>query len=115
MADVTLAVSLGVRAEEPACTNSKVCWSMVGSGFGADFFFWEALETFLLRATLRSPAWGVAATVANNFLWGGGGGGERAVVSVGAGGSHVGGDGGGGRGGGNGGDALGLVVRGLLG
>ena len=85
---------------------------MVGSGFGADFFFWEVLETFLLRATLRSPAWGVAATVANDFLWGGGGGGEGAV---GAGSSHVGGDGGGGRGGGDGGDALGLVVRGLPG
>ena len=32
MADVRLAVSLGVRADVMPCTNSKVRWSMVGWG-----------------------------------------------------------------------------------
>ena len=47
MADVTLAVSLGVRRDTPACTNSKVRWSMVGCGLATGYFF-EALLAFLL-------------------------------------------------------------------
>ena len=49
MADVTLAVSLGARADDMACTNSKVRWPMVGCGPGVGFFL-EAL-TALLWAT----------------------------------------------------------------
>ena len=72
VADVTLAVSLGVRRDTPACTNSKVRWSMVGCGLATGYFF-EALLAFLLWATFHSPAGGVAATVAKDLLWGGGG------------------------------------------
>ena len=59
MADVTLAMSFGVRAEEPACTISNVCWSMVGCGPGTDFLF-KALLAFLLWANyLPLPGGGV--------------------------------------------------------
>ena len=64
MADVALAVSLGVRAEEPACINSKVRWSMVYCGPGVDSFL-GALVVFLLWTVFHSPVGGVAATVAN--------------------------------------------------
>ena len=67
MADVTLAVSFGVRAEEPACTISNVRWSMVGCGPGTGFLF-KALLAFLLWATFHSLGGGVAATVAKDLL-----------------------------------------------
>ena len=47
MADVRLAVSLGVRAKGALCTNSKVRWSMVGCGVGARLFL-LALVAFIL-------------------------------------------------------------------
>ena len=118
MADVTLAVSLGVRRDTPACTNSKVRWSMVGCGLATEFFF-EALLAFLLWATFHSLAEGAAATVVKDLLWGGGGGaevaggGDRRGVSgvwVAAWGGGRGGDGGGGGGGGVGPSGMGISL-----